>query len=413
METSRRNIEIIDLIIAVNKNDDNTNYLGVNEYPGIGYIKSYLNAKNFTVNIHIVNNGDLKNLSNIFKHYPKIIGIGMYSDNSNLVLSIAEGIKFHFPRVHITIGGPQVNQYEEMIINENDCIDSVISYEGEETLYELILRIGQNKDMEGCLGVTYRNQYGKAVKNGYRRPVEVLDCFAFPSRDIHEKNSQQYLYITGSRGCVGGCSFCGETSAKKDLGKPFVRCRNAKLIVDEIEYLIKKYDVKAFRFTDATFEDPIESETDRAEQIFDEIIKRELHISLHLFTRAEIVNIKTVDYYKKALEAGVECFYLGIESGNESDLKLYRKRTTVRKNIRAIKKIRQAGIHVGMGFINFNPYSTFDSILKNAKFMRENGLGHVFYLMQTRLELLPQSFLRNKLIEESLIVGDFNFKSSY
>lgn len=406
-------INKVDLLIVVNKEDNNTNFLGINEYPGVGYIKSYLQSKGYTVNIRIVCSDQINLLESLFEYIPDFIGFNMYSDNVCQVLRAVQKVRESYPHCHITIGGPQVNQFESQILVDNPGIDTVISYEGEETICQLLECLNGNGDINECTGITYREKNGAIIKNPSRYPIQKLDNLPFPSRDIYEKERQQYLYITGSRGCLGGCSFCGETSSKIELRNSYVRLRSIENIISEIEYLVKKYRVYSFRFTDATFEDPFDVGQDRAIKLFNMIIERNLKISLHLFTRAEIVNKLPIEYYILAKKAGVECFYIGIESGNEFDLKIYNKRTSIEKNNAAMEKIRQAGIHVGIGFINFNPYSSFESILSNATFLHKSGLGHVFYLYQTRLELLPQAVIKKKLLKDGYISKDFNYKSHY
>ncbi len=406
-------IQKVDLIAVINNQDKNTGFLGVNEYMGLGYIKSYLTNNGISVETRILQSTEINpsQIKKLLTDPPEFIGLCMYSDNVQQVIETARQIRALFPETWISVGGPQVNRFEKQILCDHDMFDMVISYEAEKTYLEIIQRINRGDNLSGCCGVTCRDG-DEIVRNPFRSPIEDLDSLPFPSRDIHEKYRQQYLYITGSRGCLGGCSFCGETSAKKDMGKPLIRQRSPHSIVNEIQELIHKYHVHSFRFTDATFEDG-ESGRRRAEAIFDEIIDRNLKISLHIFTRAEMVNELPLSYYEKAKRAGVECFYIGIESGNSQDIKIYHKRTTKEKNIKAIQTIRNAGIHPCIGFINFNPYSTMESVKENIDFLHTYGYGHVFYLAQTRLELLPQSYLIQRLKKDNLIDNNFDYQSYF
>ena len=407
-------IHKVELIVVIHNDDENTGFLGINEYMGVEYIKSYLEREGISVNIHIVQNKDIGTVQQIFTDSPQLVGLCMYSDNVQQVIATARQIRSYFPESWITVGGPQVNRFEERILHDHPYFDIVFSYEAEESYLDFIRRVNSGRDIYGCLGITYRDSNKNIIQNPYRPLIQDLDSLPPPSRCIHERYRQQYLYITGSRGCLGGCSFCGETSTKKDIGKPYIRQRSPMSVVNEIQELSDKYKINAFRFTDATFEDPNNADgIQRAEAIYHEIIRRNLSVSLHLFTRAEIVNVLPASYYLKAKQAGVECFYIGIESGNSEDIQIYHKRTTVEKNRLAIQKIRNAGIYAGIGFINFNPYSTFDSIKQNIDFLYENGYGHVFYLAQTRLELLPQSYLIKKMHHDRLIDRDFNYQSHF
>jgi radical SAM superfamily enzyme YgiQ (UPF0313 family) len=399
------------LAVVVNAIDENTSFLGINEYLGVGYIKEVLKQNGYNADIRIILYNHVLNLDDHFTGNEKLVGFSMYSDTVNEVLDVANRLKKQHSDIHITIGGPQVNGFEQKIIDENASIDSVVSFEGEQTFLDLFKRLEEKISLKGCKGLTYREDGGFIVSNPPRELQCNLDALPYPSRDIHEKYHQQYLYISGSRGCMGGCSFCGETLAKRT--KPYVRTRSAKSVVDEMEFLYNKYKISAFRFTDASFEDPGEEGFIRANKIFDEIIKRKLKVSLHLFTRAELVCAEPDEYFTKAHDAGVECFYIGVESGNNDDLRLYNKRGRVDTNNQAMLKIRNAGIHLGIGFICFNPFSTYETLLSNAKFLQKSGFGHVFYLFQTRLEVLPQAAIRKKIIQAGLLSKDSGYRSHF
>lgn len=398
---------VIDLINIINGDDENTGFLGVNEYLGMGYIKSYLETKDYQVNIYVLKYANTLSIKDYLGEEPFLVGFSVYSDNVNQTLEIAHKLKVIYPNVHITLGGPQVNNYEENILQENPFIDTIISHEGELTFEELANTLNGKESLSVCKGITYRDKYN-IIKNEMRKPIKDLDSLPLPNRDIYETVRQKYMYIVGSRGCLGGCSFCGETSTKACMEPPYVRLRSAASIVDEMEYLVRKYKINSFRLTDATFEDPGADGFKRANEIFDNIISRKLEVSLHLFTRANLVINETEEYFKKAKEAGVECFYIGIEAGNDKDLNFYHKKSKAATNSLAIQKVRNSGIHVGIGYICFNPFSTYETLIQNADFLHSTHLGHVFYLLQTRLEVLPQAFVRKKLIEENLI-----FQPSY
>jgi len=401
----------ISLAVVVNAIDENTSFLGVNEYLGVGYIKEVLKQNGYHADIRIILYNNALNLNDHFTGKEKLIGLSMYSDTVNEVIDVANRLKKQNTDIHITVGGPQVNGFEREILEENINIDSVISFEGEQTFLDLAQRLKNQSALEGCKGLTYRDDRGLIIMNPARELLCHLDSLPYPSREIHEKFHQQYLYISGSRGCMGGCSFCGETLAKREM--PYVRTRSALSIVDEMEFLNNKYKISAFRFTDASFEDPGEEGFIRANAIFDEIIKRDLKVGLHIFTRTELVCASPDEYFAKAHVAGVECFYIGVESGSNEDLVLYNKRGRVETNKQAMLKIRNAGIHLGIGFICFNPFSTYESLLSNAQFLHESGFGHVFYLFQTRLEILPQAAIRKKIDQAGLLPKDSGYRSHF
>lgn len=104
-------------------------------------------------------------------------------------------------------------------------------------------------------------------------------------------------------------------------------------------------------------------------------------------------------------DAGFNSVCVGIESGNEEDLKLYGKRATVDENHLTLKLLREAEIYCeDYGFIMFNPYSTLASIKKNYEFLVYENSCEVFHFINNvnlykGTSLFDRSKLDNLLIK--------------
>lgn len=380
----------------------------VREYMGISYIKAYLESMNIICNSQVITRDEIDDILNQYddNEFPNLIGVSMYCNNHSLVKHFCSKIKKVAPLCHVCVGGPHVYDYEYEILIDCPFIDSVCTGEGEKTFYDLANRLMSNESLIGCDGITFR-QGNEITKNKKRVPIKNLDELPFPYRERNPKNKKKYFYVTGSRGCLGRCIFCAEYVT----GGPNVRLRSPENIVDEIELLTRKYNINKIHFTDATFEDPGEVGLARAKGIFNEIIKRKLKIRMVMYTRCQLVNQFSDDYYELAYKAGVECFFVGIESGNDADMKMYSKKASVQDNLKAIKKIMKHNIYVNYGFICFNPYSTFDSIQQNLDFLRNSGLIFNTYHILSKLTIMPQATMKSKLLSDGLI-DEFHYNSS-
>jgi radical SAM superfamily enzyme YgiQ (UPF0313 family) len=177
-----------------------------------------------------------------------------------------------------------------------------------------------------------------------------------------------------------------------------------------MQELWRQYGVEKFHFTDATFEDPGNKGIERAQKIFTELIARRLKFRLIMYTRTNIINKMDESYYNLAYKAGVECFFVGIESGNQIDLDLYEKMITVQDNLKAIRTLLDHHIYVNYGFICFNPYSTFGRIQANLAFLYQSGLVYNSYHILSKMTIMPQSSLKDKMLEDKLI-DEFHFDS--
>lgn len=392
------------------ENEDNE-YLGYNEYLGVEYIIAVLEQNKIECDLHFVSHTQLGQLDKFLDDRVLMIGLPLYTDTVELVMKIASQAKKVQPQAHICLGGPQTGGYSRNILEDNPFIDSVVEGEGEYTLLDLVGRLMKKHSLSGCKGLTHRER-GHITREDIRKPIDSLDALPFPTRYIYEKYNQEYFYILGNRGCMGACSFCDEGAKKKIYGKPYVRSRSAVNIVDEMEYLLKKYELASFRFSDATFDDIDDLKQSKDQAVYQEIIKRGLKVRLHIFSRVELTSKKTMEELALARQAGVECVYLGIESANLKDIRLYRKNMSKAKAFQALNNLKQAGIHPAFGFIFFNPFSTWQGLKENADFLYKSNLGHVFYLYQTRLEVLAQSDIKERLLRENM-ADNISYRSDY
>ena len=223
-------------------------YLGVNEYIGLEYINAHLIKNKIPSNICILPAAQLSSITDHISSERTLVCFAMYVDIVEPVLEAARYVKEKNPQTLVALGGPQVTGFENELLEENKQIDYIVSGEGEKTILELVQNLNNAKETTNCMGVTFRDTSGKITQNAPRPYIRNLDELTFPTRTIYERSNQDYISLAGSRGCMGGCSFCEETTVKKYFGKPFVRHRSAKNIVDEIAYLKQKYNVSNFLF---------------------------------------------------------------------------------------------------------------------------------------------------------------------
>ena len=120
-----------------------------------------------------------------------------------------------------------------------------------------------------------------------------------------------YAPIEGSRGCSNTCSFCSLqkfwTNEKIKL-----RFKSVKRVVDEIEFIHKKYNINSFLFLDCSFENP-HLNKDRIIETANEIISRNLNVitsySIHYTKLYDIEKVKFIglgrrNYAKLICEMG-------------------------------------------------------------------------------------------------------------
>lgn len=263
-------------------------------------------------------------LKNIKKFSPDLIGWGcLFSGNFPDVLKLSVMVKDNFPKISQVIGGIHASIYTKDILENCPSIDYIVLGEGEETILRLVESIKDKKNLKEIPGLGYRTKEGISIncKGSY---IKKIDDIPFPAyeliniEDYYIDTSKWYnpkklrfntsIPIITSRSCPNRCNFC---SMWQVMG-PIWRARSAKNVVDEIEYVYRKYNQNHFSLND----DNISLSKIRTIDICKEIIDRGLNIQ---FETPNGLSIKTLDeeVIQWLVKAGLVRVSLAIESGSD------------------------------------------------------------------------------------------------
>lgn len=367
---------------------------------GICSIASYLREHGYQVMLMEVSEARV-NYKKILEFGPDLIGMSVYDVSKNAVYRVIERLKSLLPEAKIFTGGTLPTYYHQEMLAENEWIDSAIRGEGELTTLELVQSLEAGTSLQGILGLTYRD--GKEIIVNENRPlIEDLNMLPWPARDIMVENKAKVAMVSTSRGCLARCTFCTNQLFWKKW-----RGRDAKDIVDELEYLVNEYGITLFNFVDASFEDP-DQECQRLISIAEMIIERGLEISYTADFRAEFYKKATDELMELLLRSGLCGVCVGIESANDQDLKLYGKNAKVEDNIQAIELFYRYNINILPGFINFNPYSTLEGLRKNITFLQKYRLAAAVDTLTKRYRMYKNTALYRKIEKDQLMqAGDY------
>jgi anaerobic magnesium-protoporphyrin IX monomethyl ester cyclase len=287
--------------------------------------------------------------------------------NHNYIIYILEKLRDKFPNNTIAIiqNSQAVTAYSldsvKNIFFEKKA-DILIIGNPELASLEIINRLRNNNNFEKI-----NNTITKTNITFKKNTHENIDNMEFPDWDgFNIKNywklghahgpltSKKYLPILTSRGCPYPCKFCV-------VPKTSLRTwnhRSPKNIVDEIEILIKKYNVKEFHFEDLN---PTVNEKHTIE-LCQEIIRRSLNIKWKIVSGTKVESIKlhsTLDLMKKS-----GCSYISIspESGSEKVMKLINKPFNIKHAISLVKHMNKIKIKTQACFVLGFPGETENDI---------------------------------------------------
>jgi len=326
---------------------------------GIGYLASAVRKKGFNVDLFDMGPERMK-LQDLYQEIKEnnvqIVGISSFVANHGNGIRVAKYVRENFPQIKIIMGGPQASFiYKEVL--DTGYVDIISLFEGEETIPELVEAIIGNKTIANIKGIAYVED-GKVIKTKARDPIDNLDEIELPAWDLYEMDAytQPGVILTG-RGCPYRCIFC---SASVVSGAKY-RIRSTKNVVDELEYLYKKYNICHFFFADDTFT----ADAEHCVDICKEIRRRGLKIKWEAEARANTVN----DYVaSEMVKSGCKHIQIGAESGDNNILKTIGKNVTTDVIERAVKVFLKHGTTVVCSFILGNPEDTDETMNKTIKF---------------------------------------------
>jgi radical SAM superfamily enzyme YgiQ (UPF0313 family) len=294
-----------------------------------------------------------------------------------------------------------------------ECVetaDIVLRGEGELALTEVCQRLQDGTDLTDCQNLMMRTVEGELLENPLRPLVQVLD--SLPFRDYTHHEDKFFIYgnkvdpgdpmhgdpvfqMMGSRGCIYKCSYCYNSTYKKDIypGQKWFRVRSPASIIQEIQEARQHWDFKRIRFDDEVFN----FQRDWLEE-FCATYPVEVGLPFEIFIEPKLVNEERMTMLRKA---GLVSVYMGIQSSERVTGHLYDRRVKNQTLPEIADLYHRLGIKPHFQLIFDDPVSTdgdrrtlFEMI---SKFPRPYDL----YLFS--MTVFPGSELNHKLIESGVI----------
>lgn len=327
----------------------------------LGYIAANLEKNGFET--YIIDELAGQNVEKAIQKYrPEIVGITAttpMAPDAYRLCKIA-----HRYKCKVVMGGKHamIMPYEAL-----KYADMVVIGEGEQAMVEIVS--GKHKE--------------KIVRASY-----VLDLDDLPSPAWHLMDMDFYLTardrilrthlnflpphtkvgsLITTRGCPYRCIFC--YNSWRDIP---VRFHSAERVVDDIEYLVKQYNMQALFFMD----DDLFVFKKRLVKICELLKQRKIKIIWGCQSTADHLDEKVL---RLAKSAGCKQVGFGFESGSPRILKLLKKgRQSVEGNAKAVKICRKVKVSSWATFMIGNPTETLDDVQKTFEFIKNNrpdGVG--------------------------------------
>lgn len=375
---------------------------------GLGYLASVLRAEGHKVKIldsRLERLDVMQTVELLLAYNPRALGVNL--NFQYLAQSTAELLHAlrsrDFP-AHITLGGLYASVAYEELMERMPVVDTIVRFEGEGTYSELVRYLDNPQKWSDIEGLVYRDVDGEVKVNPLRPLIKDLDSIPDPARDVLPLAAGMggYAYIVSSRGCNGVCAYCVQQRSVTDPQGRRWRGRKPSEIVDEVQSLNEEYGLRRFSFVDDDIFGANVNGKTHAHRVAEELIERDLDVSILVSIQPRDVNYEVFSLLKKA---GVDSAILAVDNFSQPVLDRYRKLTTVDQNIRSMEILQDLDIDAYLGIIMFDPWTSLDELDENMKIMKDIPYLRPWQIL-SKLEIYRGSPLTEELDEQGLLEWD-------
>lgn len=318
-----------------------------------------------------------------------IVGFScLFTANLQKTIELARRTRELCRTTYICIGGQATSFLWKDILETCPELDSAVCFEGEDTICDLADAVQGRRTLTDIRGL-YARVGPNIVFTGYRSPRENLDSIPFPRRDASSAVLKQpHFVMLTSRGCSAHCTFCcsGNFGNAYHSAPPW-RPRSTENMLRELDQLVADYGAQAVSFVDDDFLGACSSGPPRAGDFSNSLLKRGYGLKWSIECR---VNEVESELFRRMKAAGLRHVFIGLESGNAGDLKLFGKGASLEHARQAVNILRGLELSFRIGFIMFHPLTTLKLVAENLDFLSSIGVAGT-QVLTNRVELYAGS----------------------
>lgn len=340
---------------------------------GILYISAYLEQYGYTNRVFDSTFSSFDDLcTELLQQRPDVLGIYTNLMTKLNVLRIIRFVKSkpELTNTHVVLGGPEVRNHISKFLAYG--ADFIVFGEGEQTMLELVQRIGQ-KDMDNLAaidGIAYKDADNSVRQNKERAKLKSVDDLPFPNRQKvnlqyyidawKNKHGMSTMSVSTMRGCPYSCKWC----SRAVYGQSYRR-RSAVKVVDEIQWIKEHYNVDSLWFVDDVFT----VSHKWLQEFADEVQRRNVVMPFECITRADRLNEEAIQNLKRS-----GCFrvWIGAESGSQKIIDLMDRRVEVQQVRDMIQLAKKHGLQAGTFIMVGYPGETKEDIFETVKHLKSS-----------------------------------------
>ena len=298
------------------------------------------------------------------KYKPDVVVLTGMTPFYNIAVECAALLKANNVNASICVGGPHTTIMAEKAFNKE--FDFGFVGDGEESWVKFLQAKEKKIGFHEVPGLMYRED-GKIKK--VKRAHATKDLDAYPMAAYHLLKMGEYKIgtlkgrlpftsIQTFRGCPWKCIFC----ASDALDTTRILKRSIKSIVDEMEHVVKKYNVRHFMVID----DVLTLVRKRTVELCNEIINRNLNVTFEGSTRANLLDEELVALLKKA---GLIRLSFGLETVDEDMRKTMNKKVPLEAYSKSNELLNKYDIEALNSVMIGLPGETEENVWKTLNFL--------------------------------------------
>lgn len=298
------------------------------------------------------------------KYKPDVVVLTGMTPFYNIAVECAALLKTNNVNASICVGGPHTTIMADKAFNKE--FDFGFVGDGEESWVKFLQAKEKKIGFHEVPGLMYRED-GKIKK--VKRAHATKDLDAYPMAAYHLLKMGEYKIgtlkgrlpftsIQTFRGCPWKCIFC----ASDALDTTRILKRSIKSIVDEMEHVVKKYNVRHFMVID----DVLTLVRKRTVELCNEIINRNLNITFEGSTRANLLDEELVALLKKA---GLIRLSFGLETVDEDMRKTMNKKVPLEAYSKSNELLNKYDIEALNSVMIGLPGETEENVWKTLNFL--------------------------------------------
>ena len=281
-----------------------------------------------------------------------VLGITDWFSNHDNCTEIARKVKYQNPEIKIIFGGPNASMMPQLILNNHQYVDFIVTRDGEDALLGII----EGLDTEKIPNLWFRKNNEPMFTHLSYSDLRKMPIWNFKNYENVEERLKEYLEaqkesadpwlispltLFSLRGCTkaikeGVCSYC--TSAEEKI-----RVLPPEKLWNQITHLKQLYDAEIFYMADDIF--PVTSK--RVKQIADakpDGIRARIRAYGFLPHMIELSQLELEDMSRNLQKIGIFNLFFGSEHYDLTILEEMNKRgVSVEETARVIKTIYDMG----------------------------------------------------------------------